>query len=115
MQIGKFNGTVAKVLLAKAIMAINHDYAGAITLLQDVKANGKKPDGTAIGLAPTYGEIFDIANRNGIESVYTVQTSVNDGSGGFNGGENEVLNFPYKDRFISWWLLRILPADPGIC
>src|SRR5664280_210826 len=95
-QIGKFNGTVAKVILAKALMQINHDYAGALTLLQDVKTNGKKPDGTAIGLAATYGSIFDIANRNGIESVYTVQTSVNVGSGGYTGGEGEVLNFPYK-------------------
>jgi starch-binding outer membrane protein, SusD/RagB family len=94
--IGRFNGTVSKVLLAKALMQMNHDYAGALTLLADVKSNGKKPDGSPIGLAPTYGEIFDIVNRNGIESVYTVQYSVNDGSGGLNGGYGEVLNFPYK-------------------
>ncbi len=94
-QIGKFNGTVAKVLLAKALMSINHDYAGAKTLLADVAVNGKKPDNSAIGLAPTYGEIFDIANRNGIESVYTVQYSVNTGSGGYTGGFDVVLNFPY--------------------
>jgi starch-binding outer membrane protein, SusD/RagB family len=94
--IGRFNGTVSKVLLAKALMQMNHDYAGALTLLADVKANGRKPDGSPIGLAPTYGEIFDIVNRNGIESVYTVQYSVNDGSGGLNGGYGEVLNFPYK-------------------
>jgi len=94
--IGRFNGTVSKVLLAKALMQMNHDYAGALPLLADVKANGKKPDGSPIGLAPTYGEIFDIENRNGIEAVYTVQYSVNDGSGGYNGGYGEVLNFPYK-------------------
>jgi starch-binding outer membrane protein, SusD/RagB family len=94
--IGRFNGTVSKVLLAKALMQMNHDYAGALTLLADVKTNGRKPDGSPIGLAPTYGEIFDIANRNGIESIYTVQYSVNDGSGGWNGGYGEVLNFPYK-------------------
>jgi hypothetical protein len=94
--IGRFNGTVSKVLLAKALMQMNHDYAGALTLLADVKVNGRKPDGSPIGLAPTYGEIFDIVNRNGIESVYTVQYSVNDGSAGWNGGYGEVLNFPYK-------------------
>src|SRR5450759_452787 len=94
--IGRFNGTVAKVLLAKALMQMKHDYAGALILLADVKANGKKPDGSAIGLAATYGEIFDIANRNGIESVYTVQYSVNDNSGANNAGNGEVLNFPYK-------------------
>jgi hypothetical protein len=94
--IGRFNGTVSKVLLAKALMHMNQDYEGALTYLEDVKNNGKKPDGSAIGLAPTYSEIFDIVNRNGIESVYTVQYSVNDGSGGYNGGYGEVLNFPYK-------------------
>jgi hypothetical protein len=94
--IGRFNGTISKVLLAKAMMQMNHDYAGALPLLQDVKANGTKPDGSAIGLATTYGEIFDIVNRNDIESVYTVQYSVNDGSGGWDGGMGEVLNFPYK-------------------
>jgi hypothetical protein len=94
--IGRFNGTVSKVLLAKALMQMNNDYTGALPILADVKANGTKPDGSPIGLAPTYGEIFDIVNRNGIESVYTVQYSVNDGSAGWNGGYGEVLNFPYK-------------------
>jgi len=93
--VGKFNGTVSKVLLAKAMMQMNHDYAGALPLLLDAK-NGTKPNGEPIGLTPTYGEIFDIVNRNGIESVYTVQYSVNDGSGGWNGGWGEILNFPYK-------------------
>jgi starch-binding outer membrane protein, SusD/RagB family len=101
--IGKFNGTVVKVLVAKALMQINHDYAGALTLLQSAKT-GTKPNGAAIGLAPTYGENFDIANRNGIESVYTVQYSVNDGSGAWNSSTGEVLNFPYKSG-----------ASPGGC
>lgn len=95
-QIGRFNGTVAKVLCAKAEMQMNGDYAAAKSLLQGVATNGKKPDGSAIGLAATFGEIFEIGNRNGIEAVYTVQYSVNDGSGGWNGGWGEVLNFPYK-------------------
>jgi hypothetical protein len=93
--IGKFNGTVSKVLLAKALMQMNNDYAGALPLLISARS-GTKPDGSPIGLAPTYGEIFDIVNRNGVEAVYTVQYSVNDGSGGYNGGMGEVLNFPYK-------------------
>jgi len=94
-QVGRFNGTVSKVLLAKAKMQMYNDYTGALPLLSEAK-NGTKPNGEAIGLAPTYGEIFDIENRNGIEAVYTVQYSVNDGSGGWNGGYGEVLNFPYK-------------------
>jgi len=94
--IGRFNKTVSQVLLAKAMMQMNKDFAGALPILQDAKTNGKKPDGSAIGLAPTYGEIFDIEKRNGIEAIYTVQYSVNDGSGGANAGNGEVLNFPYK-------------------
>ena len=93
--IGKFNGTVVKVLVAKAMMDMNRDYAGALPLLTAAKG-GTKPDGSPIGLAPTYGEIFDLINRNGIEAIYTVQYSVNDGSGAWNAGAGEVLNFPNK-------------------
>jgi hypothetical protein len=103
-QVGRFNGTVAKVLLAKALMQMNGDYAGAKTLLADVVATGTAPDGSAIGLEAKYGDIFDAANRNGMEAIYTVQYSVNDGSGGWNGGWGEVLNFPYKSG-----------ASPGGC
>jgi hypothetical protein len=94
--VGRFNGTVARVLLAKALMQMYHDYASALTHLQWVIANGNGPDGHAIELAPKYGDVFDAANRNGMESIYTIQYSVNDGSGGWNGGWGEVLNFPYK-------------------
>ncbi len=94
-QVGRFNGTVCKVLLAKALMQMNQDWSGALDLLESAKT-GTKPNGQPIGLAPTYGEVFDIVNRNGVESVYTVQYSVNDGSGAWNGGWGEVLNFPYK-------------------
>ncbi len=94
-EVGRFNKTVSEVLLAKALMQMKHDYAGALTLLNSAKG-GQKPNGEAIGLAPTYGEVFDIENRNKVEAVYTVQYSVNDGSGAWNGGWGEVLNFPYK-------------------
>lgn len=95
-QVGRFNGTVCKVLLAKAYMQLYQDYDLALPLLAYAKTSGTRPNGEPIGLAPTYGEVFDIENRNGIEAVYTVQYSVNDGSGGWNGGWGEVLNFPYK-------------------
>jgi len=52
---------------------MDHNYADAKTLLQDVVTSGTKPNGEPIGLADTYGEVFDIVNRNGIESIYTVQ------------------------------------------
>ena len=95
-QVGRFNGTVAKVLWAKAQMQMYKDYASALPVLQDVAANGTNPVGQKAGLMEKYGDIFDTQSRNGIESIYTVQYSVNDGSGGWNGGWGEVLNFPYK-------------------
>ena len=107
-QIGRWNKTVVEAEYARAEMQMYHDathYDDALVKLQDVVATGVKPDGTAIGLAPTFGEVFDIANRNGIESIYTVQYSVNDNSGGWNGGYGEVLNFPYKGN----------DASPGGC
>ncbi|MFH0843400.1 MAG: RagB/SusD family nutrient uptake outer membrane protein, partial [Bacteroidota bacterium] len=95
-QIGRWNKTVSQVQLAKAMMQMNHDYAGALPILQEVKTSGTNPKGEALALWPKYGEIFMIENRNKSEAVYTVQYSVNDGSGGINGGTGEVLNFPYK-------------------
>ena len=93
--VGRFNRTVSEVLLAKALMQMNHDYAGALDLLKSA-SEGTNPAGEPVGLAATYGEIFNIENRNCTEAVYTVQTSVNDGSGGLNGGYGEALNFPYS-------------------
>ncbi|NOY36120.1 MAG: RagB/SusD family nutrient uptake outer membrane protein, partial [Chlorobi bacterium] len=95
-QVGRFNKTVSEVLLAKAYMQMYGDYSSALPLLTDVEANGTNPAGQKAQLDPLYGEIFDIEKRNGEESIYTVQYSVNDGSGGWNGGWGEVLNFPYK-------------------
>ncbi len=95
-QVGRFNKTVSEVFLAKAYMQMYNDYASALPLLTDAATNGTNPAGQKAGLAPTFGEIFDIENRNDMESIYTVQYSVNDGSGGWNGGWGEVLNFPYK-------------------
>ncbi len=95
-QVGRFNKTVSEVFLAKAYMQMYGDYASALPLLADAEANGTNPAGQKAQLDPLYGEIFDIEKRNGVESIYTVQYSVNDGSGGWNGGWGEVLNFPYK-------------------
>ncbi|MCX6300641.1 MAG: RagB/SusD family nutrient uptake outer membrane protein [Bacteroidia bacterium] len=95
-QIGRFNKTVSQVILAKAMMQMNHDYAGALTLLQEVKTSGTNSVGDKLALYPNYGDLWVIENRNVSENVYTVQYSVNDGSGGYNAGYGLILNFPYK-------------------
>ena len=76
-------------------MQLNADFTSALPLLTSAMT-GTAPDGTPIGLEENYGDIFDIEFRNGVEAVYTVQYSVNDGSSGINAGTGEVLNFPYK-------------------
>jgi len=94
-QVGRFNKTVCQVFTAKAYMQMFHDYGSALPLLTAAES-GSNPAGQACELMERYGDIFDIANRNDVESVYTVQYSVNDGSGANNAGSAEVLNFPYK-------------------
>jgi hypothetical protein len=95
-QVGRFNKTVSQVLLAKAEMQMNKDYGKALGLLNTVATSGTNPAGQQAGLEAKYGDIFDTDFRNGVESIYTVQYSVNDGSGARNAGWGEVLNFPYK-------------------
>jgi len=95
-QVGRFNLSVSQVFLAKALMQMFGDYDAALILLSEVEESGTNPAGQKAGLEARYGDVFDIEFRNGVESVYTVQYSVNDGSGGRNGGWGEVLNFPYK-------------------
>ena len=104
IQVGRFNKTVCQVLLAKAQMQMYGDYGAALTLLTAVETSGTNPAGQSCSLAPIYGDIFDAEFRNSTESIYTVQYSVNDNSGGWNGGRGEVLNFPYKSG-----------ASPGGC
>jgi len=96
VQVGRFNKSVSQVFLAKALMQMYGDYTGALELLSEVEESGTNPAGQKATLEACYGDVFDIEYRNGVESVYTVQYSVNDGSGGRNGGWGEVLNFPYK-------------------
>jgi len=104
VQVGRFNLTVSQVFLAKALMQMYEDYESALDLLSEVVESGTNPAGQKADLEPRYGDVFDIEFRNGVESIYTVQYSVNDGSGGWNAGWGEVLNFPYKTG-----------ASPGGC
>ncbi len=103
-QVGRFNRSVSQVFLAKALMQMFGDYYTALELLTEVDESGTNPAGQKAGLEARFGDVFDIEFRNGVESVYTVQYSVNDGSGGRNAGFGEVLNFPYKSG-----------ASPGGC
>ena len=67
-------------------------YAQAKPLLIDLMNNGMTTSGQkyALGL---YGDNFNLAKKNGPESVFAVQMSVNDNGNGLNGNAGDVLNF----------------------
>lgn len=93
-QVGRVNKWTAGALLAKAYM-FQKKYADAKTLLENIIANGKTPNGLKYALNEKFNDNFLIATKNNKESVFVVQSSVNDGADGENGNYGDVLNFPY--------------------
>ncbi|HTQ29559.1 MAG TPA: RagB/SusD family nutrient uptake outer membrane protein [Puia sp.] len=97
--IGRVNKWAAMAFLAKTYM-YEHNYQQAKPLLDNIIANGTTSGGTPYSLAPIYQSNFNPAQKNGPESVFACQTSVNDGSStatnGGNGDTGDELNFPYN-------------------
>ena len=97
--IGRVNKWAAMAFLAKTYM-YEHNYAAAKTLLDQVIASGTTSNGTKYALEPIYESNFNPAQKNGSESVFSCQTSVNDGSAiatnGGNGNTGDELNYPYN-------------------
>ncbi|HUP13745.1 MAG TPA: RagB/SusD family nutrient uptake outer membrane protein [Niastella sp.] len=94
--VGRANKSAAKAYLAKVYM-YEHKYAEAKALLDDVLANGKTPKGVKYALVTNFSDNFNAETENNSESVFAVQHSVNDGSGGNNSNLGDVLNFPYNN------------------
>lgn len=99
-EVGRANKWAAKALLAKAFIMQNK-YTEAYPILQDVIANGKTSGGAKYGLFDHYYSNFNPDQKNGKESVFAAQTSVQDGSsvdwgGDPNGNYGDILNFPYN-------------------
>jgi len=66
--------------------------AKALPLLTDLMTNGVTSSGAKYALGP-FENNFDAAYRNNAESVFCVEMTTNDGSGGNNGDEGDALNF----------------------
>jgi hypothetical protein len=101
---GQANKYAAEAFLAKAYV-YQGKYDSALTLLNDLIANGVTARGAKYALQVNYAQNFNPnpAAKNSSESIFAVQESVNDGSGpagGISYGDN--LNFPYG-------------AGPGAC
>ena len=97
--IGRVNKWAAMAFLAKAYM-YQHKYDSALALLNQVITSGTTSRGTPYSLEPIYESNFNPAQKNGPESVFACQASVNDGSSistnGGNGDTGDELNFPYN-------------------
>ncbi len=91
-QVGRANYYAAEALLAKAYM-FDHKYPLAQPLLTDLINNGITAGGKKYALG-TFADNFNPSVRNSAEAVFQVQMTVNDGSGGQNGNEGEMLNLP---------------------
>ncbi|MDB5155263.1 MAG: SusD family protein [Mucilaginibacter sp.] len=98
-QAGRANKYAAEAFLAKAYV-YNHEYDKALPLLTDCINNGVTASGAhyALGL---YNNNFNASTKNGPESVFAAQMTVNDGSNGQNDDAGDVLNFPGGGTYSS--------------
>ena len=91
-QVGRANKYAAEAFLARAYM-FDHKYALAQTALNDLITNGVTSSGAKYALEP-FSNNFNGATKNGPESVFSVQMSVQDNSSGNNGNPGYILDFP---------------------
>ena len=92
--VGRANKWAARAYWAK-VQLYKKDYADALTAFEDVISNGTNAAGTKYALLPNYRDVFDAASDNSSESVFAIQSSVQDGSNGANADAEYVLNYPY--------------------
>lgn len=90
-QVGRVNKWAAQAFLAKAYLT-QDKFALALPLLNDLMANGVTSKGDKYSLV-NFESNFNAQTKNGAESVFACQMSVNDGSQ-LNGNFGDVLNFP---------------------
>jgi hypothetical protein len=91
-EVGRANSWAAKAFLAKVYL-FQRKFAEAKPLLEDIIANGVTAAGQKFDLV-NFADNFNPSKKNSPESVFAVQMSVNDGSGGQNGNYGLVLAMP---------------------
>jgi len=85
---GRANKYTAMALLAKVYMFQKDKITKAKPLLDSIINYGP------YRLMKNYADNFSPERKNGEESIFSAQTSVNDGSNGLNGNPSEANNFP---------------------
>lgn len=94
MEVGRANKWAAGAYLAKALM-FQGKFTEALPLLENIIENGVTQLGLKYDLLDQYHHNFNAEFKNGPESVFAIQSSVNDGGSGANGNYDLVLNFPH--------------------
>ncbi|HZY82577.1 MAG TPA: RagB/SusD family nutrient uptake outer membrane protein [Cyclobacteriaceae bacterium] len=92
--IGRANKWAAGAMVGKTHLYMKN-FAAALPVLTDVIQNGTNAGGVKYALSDNFRETFDAGNDNSSESVFAVQSSVNDGSGAAHANPDLVLNYPY--------------------
>jgi len=98
-EVGRPNKWAADIFYARELMyaasyygegiaAFANGYATALPILTNAIANGVTPNGIKYALLANYHDNFDGAKRNGSESIWAVQMSVNDYASGAEGNAN---------------------------
>ncbi len=92
--VGRANKWAAAAYLAKVYM-FEKKFAEARALYTTIIANGTTSLGVKYALLPKFGDVFNAANKNSSEDVFSVQMTANDGTGAANANSGDALNFPY--------------------
>lgn len=95
-QKGRANKSVAMAYLAKCYMG-EHKYDAARALFDQLITSGVTARNQPFALNPIFQQNFspEASAKNGAESVFAAQTSVNDGANSNNGNKGDELGFPY--------------------
>jgi hypothetical protein len=88
-QVGRADKIAAEAYLGK-IYLYEKKYDLALPLFNDVIAS--RPDLTTLD----FRDNFDVTKRNGPETIFGVQNTVNDGTNGSRGNVGDILNAPFK-------------------
>ena len=100
---GRANKWAAGSYLGKAYL-FQKKYAEAKAVFDAVIANGKTTNGKKYALLPKYADVFNAANDNHAESIFSIQSAANTGSVN-NSNWFDDLNYPYNTG----------AAGPGNC
>ena len=92
--VGRANKWAAGAYLGKIYM-FEKKYAEAKAVLTTVITSGVTNNNVKYALLAKFGDVFDPAKKNGSEHVFSVQMTVNDGTGAANANSGDALNFPY--------------------